>query len=105
MKVILSLFLLSATDATKPLFTAKIVDIYSLKATLYSTLKFVFLNYLLSCYVTHEIVILFGHFRGIYYMAGSLNKVILIGNLGKNPEMRYTQDSRKVRALTKESIH
>ena len=29
-------------------------------------------------------------------MAGSLNKVILIGNLGKTPEMRYTQDSRKV---------
>jgi len=29
-------------------------------------------------------------------MAGSLNKVILIGNLGKNPEPRFTQDGRKV---------
>ena len=29
-------------------------------------------------------------------MAGSLNKVILIGNLGKDPELRYTQDGRKV---------
>lgn len=29
-------------------------------------------------------------------MAGSLNKSIIIGNLGKNPEMRYTQDGRKV---------
>ncbi len=29
-------------------------------------------------------------------MAGSVNKVVLIGNLGKNPELRYTQDGRKV---------
>lgn len=29
-------------------------------------------------------------------MAGSVNKVILIGNLGKSPELRYTQDGRKV---------
>jgi len=29
-------------------------------------------------------------------MAGSLNKVILIGNLGKNPEQRFTQGGRKV---------
>jgi single-strand DNA-binding protein len=29
-------------------------------------------------------------------MAGSVNKVILIGNLGKNPELRYTQDGQKV---------
>lgn len=29
-------------------------------------------------------------------MAGSVNKVIIIGNLGKSPELRYTQDGRKV---------
>jgi len=29
-------------------------------------------------------------------MAGCINKVILIGNLGKGPELRYTQDERKV---------
>lgn len=29
-------------------------------------------------------------------MAGSLNKVILIGNLGKDPEVRHTQDGGKV---------
>lgn len=29
-------------------------------------------------------------------MAGSVNKAIIIGNLGKNPELRYTQDGRKV---------
>lgn len=29
-------------------------------------------------------------------MASSVNKVILIGNLGKSPELRYTQDGRKV---------
>lgn len=29
-------------------------------------------------------------------MAGSVNKVVLIGNLGKSPELRYTQDGRKV---------
>ena len=27
-------------------------------------------------------------------MAGYVNKVILIGNLGKDPEMRRTQDGR-----------
>lgn len=29
-------------------------------------------------------------------MAGSINKVILIGNLGADPEMRYTQDQSAV---------
>lgn len=29
-------------------------------------------------------------------MAGSVNKVILIGNLGRDPEMRYTQDQNAV---------
>ncbi len=29
-------------------------------------------------------------------MAGSINKVILIGNLGRDPEMRYTQDQNAV---------
>jgi single-strand DNA-binding protein len=32
-------------------------------------------------------------------MAGSVNKVILIGNLGKDPEMRRTQDGRPVANL------
>ncbi len=29
-------------------------------------------------------------------MAGSVNKVILIGNLGADPEVRFTQDGKKV---------
>lgn len=29
-------------------------------------------------------------------MAGSLNKVMLIGNLGKDPEVRQTQDGQKI---------
>lgn len=29
-------------------------------------------------------------------MAGSINKVILIGNLGKDPEIRQTQDGRPI---------
>lgn len=33
-------------------------------------------------------------------MAGSLNKVILIGNLGKDPEIRYTQDNSKVASFS-----
>src|SRR4051794_19236126 len=33
-------------------------------------------------------------------MAGSVNKVILIGNLGKDPEVRSTQDGNKIVNLT-----
>lgn len=33
-------------------------------------------------------------------MAGSLNKVMLIGNLGKDPEIRSTQDGREIANLT-----
>ncbi len=39
-------------------------------------------------------------------MAGSVNKVILVGNLGKDPEIRHTQDGRKIanlRVATSES--
>lgn len=33
-------------------------------------------------------------------MAGSINKVILVGNLGKDPEIRSTQDGREIANLT-----
>src|SRR6185312_6200072 len=33
-------------------------------------------------------------------MAGSVNKVILIGNMGKDPEVRTTQDGQKIVNLT-----
>ena len=33
-------------------------------------------------------------------MAGSVNKVILVGNLGKDPEVRRTQDGRPIVNLT-----
>jgi single-strand DNA-binding protein len=33
-------------------------------------------------------------------MAGSINKVILVGNLGKDPETRATQDGREICNLT-----
>jgi single-strand DNA-binding protein len=33
-------------------------------------------------------------------MAGSINKVILIGRLGKDPEMRFTQTGRAVTSFT-----
>ena len=29
-------------------------------------------------------------------MAGSVNKVILVGNLGKDPEVRHTQDGKAI---------
>ena len=32
-------------------------------------------------------------------MAGSVNKVILIGNLGRDPEIRRTQDGRPIANL------
>lgn len=33
-------------------------------------------------------------------MAGSVNKVILIGNMGRDPEIRSTQDGREIATLT-----
>lgn len=33
-------------------------------------------------------------------MAGSLNKVILIGNVGKDPEIRSTQDGREIASFS-----
>jgi single-strand DNA-binding protein len=33
-------------------------------------------------------------------MAGSINKVILIGNLGRDPEIRTTQDGKEIANLT-----
>src|SRR5271154_876763 len=33
-------------------------------------------------------------------MAGSLNKVTLIGNLGRDPEMRSTQDGNRIATFT-----
>ena len=33
-------------------------------------------------------------------MAGSVNKVILVGNLGKDPEIRRTQDGRPIATLS-----
>src|SRR4026208_2625773 len=33
---------------------------------------------------------------GRIHMAGSVNKVILVGNLGKDPEVRHTQDGKAI---------
>src|SRR5581483_1781296 len=38
--------------------------------------------------------------REEYFMAGSVNKVILVGNLGKDPEIRRTQDGRPIANLS-----
>jgi single-strand DNA-binding protein len=35
-----------------------------------------------------------------FLMAGSINKVILVGNLGKDPEIRSTQDGSKVASFS-----
>jgi single-strand DNA-binding protein len=36
------------------------------------------------------------HLKGAHAMAGSVNKVILVGNLGKDPEVRTMQDGNPV---------
>lgn len=33
-------------------------------------------------------------------MAGSINKVIIVGNIGRDPEIRATQDGREIASLT-----
>jgi single-strand DNA-binding protein len=38
--------------------------------------------------------------QGESIMAGSVNKVILIGNLGKDPEIRSTQDGREIASFS-----
>jgi single-strand DNA-binding protein len=41
-----------------------------------------------------------GQLRLEVLMAGSVNKVILVGNLGKDPEIRRTQDGRPIANLS-----
>lgn len=44
---------------------------------------------------------IFGHKRKEeFFMAGSVNKVIIIGNLGRDPEIRQLQDGSKVAQLS-----
>ena len=38
-------------------------------------------------------------------MAGSVNKVILVGNLGKDPEVRRMQDGRPVEGTAETAPH
>jgi single-strand DNA-binding protein len=39
---------------------------------------------------------IFCHSAGRFSMAGGINKVILVGHLGRDPEVRYTQDGRPI---------
>ena len=43
---------------------------------------------------------MFGRTQGVNTMAGSLNKVMIIGRLGKDPEVKYTQSGAAVANLT-----
>jgi single-strand DNA-binding protein len=55
-------------------------------------------------YRRHQRITGYPRERGAYFpeeglMAGSVNKVILIGNLGRDPEIRRTQDGRPIANL------
>jgi single-strand DNA-binding protein len=43
----------------------------------------------------HYDINILNKFKGRTVMAGFVNKAFLIGNLGKDPELRYTSDSKK----------